>query len=138
MTEKLEYICNQKLLQPRQIQQVSDIVSKYKDEYDASIKIGLTSKNYAEREKAFYNAQSVMQENGINVLPASFNRKPSDIIYSMDFAIRRMGITDADFRRSLLWLLSDEDKRLPKVSDDKDEEIEKQEEQMYMSNQVRV
>lgn len=102
-------------------------IRRYDREYQASIKIGLTSKNYADREAAYYNALDVMVENGIEILPSQFNRKPSDILYSVDYYFRRNKIGDKDFRRSLLWLITGEDRKLPRVSKAKDKEVTKQE-----------
>ena len=125
--EDMDYIFKQIELSDWDSIVIPQTIQRYKKEYDASIAIGLTSKNYTEREKAFYNSTSVMEENNVDVLPASFMRKPSDIIYSCDHYIRLKGIQDKDFRRSILWLVTGEDKKLPKVSDAKDKEVKHQE-----------
>ena len=107
---------------------IRGLIKKFHEEYMASIKIGLTTKNYAERKKAFENALAVMKENGIEVLQHQFNRKPSDIVYSLDYRLRVHYKLSKDFRRSAIWFVAGKESKLPRVSKHKDEEVALQEE----------
>ena len=116
------------------IKAIEGFIKRAHREYMASVKIGLTSKNYNERKKAFENALDVMRENNIEVLEHRFYRKPSDIIYSLDQDIRTVFLirtddtpinesSNQDFRRLVIWVVTGKEGRLPKVSKAKDKEI---------------
>ena len=111
-------------------------IKQYHKEYMASIEMGLTTKNYTEKEKAYYSALSIMKDNGIDILPAQFCRKPSDIAYSADFFFRKQGVEDKDFRRSVQYLVTGKEGRVPRVSDSKDKEIACQEEERAKTRDV--
>ncbi|HIC12452.1 MAG TPA: hypothetical protein EYO75_03600 [Sulfurimonas sp.] len=111
-----------------EVQYIRGLLKQYHVEYMASIQIGLTTKNHNERTKAFNNALNVMQENKIKVLEHQMNRKPFDVIYSLDYHIRiHHRILDKDFRREVIKVISGQKLNLPTVSKAKDEEVTLQE-----------
>ncbi len=128
-TKEVDYVMQQIELDSKTQKRLIDVLQGYKEEYDKSVKIGLTSKNYQDRLKAYKNAASVMRENGIEVYDEmSFFRNPHDIAYSLDFAIRRLNVEDITFRKSMQYLLTGiELKRMFTVTEDRDEEIKLQE-----------
>ncbi len=128
-TREIDYVLEEITVDNYTRDRLINILQDFKEEYEASIKIGLTSKNYTDRAIAYLNAAKVMRENGIEVYPElSFRRNPSDIAYSLDFAIRRMNITDITFRKSMQYLLTGTElKRIFTVTDNRDEEIKLQE-----------
>ena len=125
-TKEVDYVMQQIELDTKTQKRLIDVLQDYKEEYDKSVKIGLTSKNYQDRLKAYRNASSVMRENGIDEM--SFYRNPFDIAYSLDFAIRRLNVEDITFRKSMQYLLTGKElKRMFTITEEKDEEIKLQE-----------
>ena len=125
-TKEVDYVMQQIELDSKTQKRLIDVLQDYKEEYDKSVKIGLTSKNYQDRLKAYRNASSVMRENGIDEM--SFYRNPFDIAYSLDFAIRRLNVEDITFRKSMQYLLTGKElKRMFTITEEKDEEIKLQE-----------